>query len=128
MKPLIVNQVLKARDKNGDGVLNFQEYLGDRGEGKDKEWLLTEKDRFDQELDKNGDNSLNREEILAWIVPSNEEIATEEVNHLFAGADGDVDGLLSFEEILNNHDLFVGSEATDYGDHLHNLGRFEDEL
>ena len=35
----------KARDKNGDGMLNFQEYIGERGEGKDREWLLTEKDR-----------------------------------------------------------------------------------
>ena len=34
-----------------------------------------------------------------------------QVNHLFAGADGDVDGVLSFEEILNNHELFVGSEV-----------------
>ncbi len=39
--------MLKARDKNGDGVLSFQEYIGDRGEGKDKEWLLTEKDRYE---------------------------------------------------------------------------------
>ena len=36
--------------------------------------------------------------------------------------------ILTFDEVLNNHDLFVGSEATDYGDHLHNLHRFEDEL
>ena len=36
--------------------------------------------RFDSELDKNGDASLNTEEILAWIIPSNEEIATDEVN------------------------------------------------
>lgn len=35
--------------------------------------------RFDNELDKNGDNLLSKEEILAWIIPSNEEIATEEV-------------------------------------------------
>ena len=35
--------------------------------------------RFDSELDKNGDSSLNTEEILAWIIPSNEEIATDEV-------------------------------------------------
>ena len=38
--------------------------------------------RFDSELDKNGDASLNTEEILAWIIPSNEEIATDEVNNL----------------------------------------------
>ncbi len=28
-----------------------------------------------------------------------------------AGADTDVNGVLSFEEILDNHDLFVGSEV-----------------
>ena len=36
--------------------------------------------RFDSELDKNGDASMNTEEILAWIIPSNEEIATDEVD------------------------------------------------
>ena len=29
-----------------------------------------------------------------------------------------------FLQVLNNHDLFVGSEATDYGDHLHNLHKW----
>lgn len=56
------------------------------------------------------------------------EIAEEEVEHLFASADDDHDGLLSFAEILDHHDVFVGSEATDYGDHLNNIHRFEDEL
>jgi len=128
MRPHVLEQVLSTKDLDGDGQLTFQEFVGERGEGKDKEWLITEKDRFDEELDKNGDNVLNKEEILAWIIPSNEEIANDEVDHLFSGADEDVDGQLSFEEVLKNHDLFVGSEATDYGDHLHNLDRFEDEL
>jgi len=128
MKPHVLEQVLKDRDTNGDGSIDFQEFVGSRGEGKDKEWLLSEKDRFDTELDKDGDNLLSREEILAWIIPSNEDIAEEEVSHLFAGADNDHNDLLSFKEILDNHDLFVGSEATDYGDHLHNLERFQDEL
>jgi len=128
MRPHVLEQVLSSKDLDGDGQLTFQEFVGERGEGKDKEWLITEKERFDEELDKNGDNVLNKEEILAWIIPSNEEIANDEVDHLFSGSDEDVDGKLSFEEVLNNHDLFVGSEATDYGDHLHNLDRFEDEL
>lgn len=85
---------MKEKDTDGDGELSFQEYVGDRGQGKDKEWLISEKERlvkffisrksfssrFDSELDKNGDSSLNTEEILAWIIPSNEEIATDEVN------------------------------------------------
>jgi hypothetical protein len=44
------------------------------------EWIQVVAFRFDVELDKNGDNSLNREEILGWIVPSNQDIATEEVS------------------------------------------------
>ena len=47
---------------------------------------------------------------------------------MFAGADADMDDLLKFDEILKNHELFVGSEATDYGAHLENLAKFEDEL
>lgn len=50
------------------------------------------------------------------------------MDHLFAGADDDLDGILSLDEILDHHDLFVGSEATDYGEHLHNPDRFVDEL
>jgi hypothetical protein len=37
-----------------------------------------------------------------------------QVNHLMAGADTDVNGVLSFEEILDNHDLFVGSEVNHF--------------
>lgn len=56
------------------------------------------------------------------------EIAEEEVVHLFAASDDDHDDLLSIKEVLNHYDIFVGSEATDYGDHLHNIHHFDDEL
>jgi len=128
LKPHVLEQVLKDKDTDKNGELSFQEYVGLRGQDKDKEWLIEEKDRFDNELDKNGDNVLNKDEILAWIIPSNEEIAKEEVDHLFAGADEDMNDFLTFAEVLKNHELFVGSEATDYGDHLTNLHKFEDEL
>lgn len=54
------------------------------------------------------------------------DIAKDEVDHLFASADDDHDDLLSFEEILEHNDVFVGSEATDYGDHLHNMHLFDE--
>jgi hypothetical protein len=41
-----------------------------------------------------------------------------QVNHLMAGADTDVNGVLSFEEILDNHDLFVGSEVNQFCIHI----------
>jgi hypothetical protein len=56
------------------------------------------------------------------------EIADEEVIHLFASSDDDHDDLLKFDEILDHHEIFVGSEVTDYGDHLHNIHIFQDEL
>ena len=72
--------MLEEKDDDKDGQLSFQEYVGVRGKDKDKEWLIEEKDRFDNELDRNGDNVLSKEEIYAWIIPSNEEIAKDEVN------------------------------------------------
>lgn len=56
------------------------------------------------------------------------EIAEEEVSHLFAASDDDHDEVLTFDEILDKHEIFVGSEATDYGEHLHNIHYFQDEL
>lgn len=56
------------------------------------------------------------------------EIAGEEVDHLFETSDDDQDGILSFDEVVAHHDTFVGSEATDYGDHIHNIHQFTDEL
>jgi len=128
MKPHVLRQVLDEKDADKDGELSFQEYIGLRGQDKDKEWLIEEKDRFDNELDKNGDNALSKEEIFAWIIPSNEDIAKDEVDHLFAGADEDMNEFLTFEEVIKHHELFVGSEATDYGEHLTKLHKFEDEL
>ncbi|XP_067006847.2 reticulocalbin-2 [Anabrus simplex] len=128
MLPLILKQTLEEKDLDGDGFISFQEYIGERGKLQDKEWLVAEKDKFDHEYDKDGDGKLNGPEILSWVVPSNDEIAEDEVSHLFAASDDNHDEMLSMEEILDHHDTFVGSEATDYGDHLHNIHVFQDEL
>ncbi|KAG0711412.1 Reticulocalbin-2 [Chionoecetes opilio] len=72
--------------------------------------------------------SLTPDEYTQPSLTPDEDIAEDEVDHLFGSADDDGDDLLSFLEVLDHHDVFVGSEATDYGDHLHNLDRFEDEL
>lgn len=65
---------------------------------------------------------------VLYLIQIFSEIADEEVDHLFAHSDDDHDNVLSFEEILDHHETFVGSEVTDYGDHLHNIHHFEDEL
>lgn len=72
MLPLLLNQTLAEKDSNRDGVISFQEFLGDTGRDHDKSWLLAEKDRFDHEYDKDKDGILNGSEILSWVVPTNE--------------------------------------------------------
>ena len=66
--------------------------------------------------------------FLWYLLCCIRETAASEVKHLFASADANEDGLLGFDEILDHHEVFVGSEVTDYGEHLHNLDRFQDEL
>ncbi|CAG9853696.1 unnamed protein product [Phyllotreta striolata] len=128
MLPVILEQTLKDKDKDGDNAISFEEYMAGRGNDIAKEELISEKTKFDQQLDKNHDGKLEGNEILSWVVPSNDEIAQEEVDHLFAHSDDNHDDILTFEEILEHHDTFVGSEVTDYGDHLHNIHHFDDEL
>ena len=69
--PIVLNQTLDEKDVDGNGVIDFQEYVGESASNEDKEWLLAEKEKFDA-LDKNRSGFLESEEILKWIVPSDE--------------------------------------------------------
>ncbi|CAG9784705.1 unnamed protein product [Diatraea saccharalis] len=123
MHPYLVNQTLREKDRNNDGKIDFDEYVGDRGSHEDKAWMISERDKFDHELDLDGDGSLDLMEIEKWVIPDNDEIAEEEVEHLVATADEDRDGALSFAEVLRHRHVFVGS------DQRHALGEhFDDEL
>lgn len=76
MLPIILNQTLRDKDVDKDGMISFQEFLGDSARDRDKNWLISEKERFDGEYDKDGDGLLNGNEILSWVVPSNEYVHT----------------------------------------------------
>ena len=65
-----------------NGLLSLEEFIGKRSEDhdEDSEWLDSEKERFSQELDKDGNGFLNDEEIVAWIIPEGyQSPATDEV-------------------------------------------------
>uniref|UniRef100_A0A1A9WK75 Reticulocalbin-3 n=1 Tax=Glossina brevipalpis TaxID=37001 RepID=A0A1A9WK75_9MUSC len=128
MLPIVLEQTMRQKDTNSDGKIDFREYVGDEAEQRDKEWLITEKERYDKDYDLNNDGVLIGNEVLSWVVPNNEIVATDEVDHLFASTDENHDNRLSYQEILDNYETFVGSEVTDYGDHLQNIHRLTDEL
>ena len=52
-------------------------------------------------------------------MPSDYDHSASESQHLIHEADSNRDGSLSKQEILDHYDLFVGSQATDFGAALH---------
>lgn len=129
MQNILYEETMKKKDADGDGYLTLDEFASeDADRPLSSEQFVVEKERFEMDYDKNGDKKLDKQETLNWLLPGNEEIAEQEADHLLENGDTDKDGKLSIHEIVDHHDLFVGSEATDYGEHLHNTSRFTDEL
>ena len=120
MKDLIVLETMEDIDKDKDGKISLSEYIGDMYGGEDAdeepEWVKSEKEQFATYRDKDGDGYMNEEEVKAWIMPSDFDHAEAEARHLIYEADSDADQQLTKEEILNKYDVFVGSQATDFGE------------
>lgn len=126
MRDVVVAETVEDIDKNKDGYVDAEEYIGDmyRPEdypelnGKEPDWVQSERDMFKEHRDKDGDGRLNQEEMRDWIMPVGFDHAEAEARHLVGIADDNKDGKLSLEEILAHYDTFVGSQATDYGEQL----------
>lgn len=62
---------------------------GEDGEEFDPAWIADEEEDFREELDKNGDGKLDREEVEAWVMPNDYYSLVEEAKHLISEADSD---------------------------------------
>lgn len=83
-----------------------------------EEDIIAEQENF-KFSDSDGDGTLNKEEVMKWVSPNLELLAEEEAGHLLEETDKNKDGQLTVEEVIAEHELWVGSEATDYGELLH---------
>lgn len=116
MRDLEMKRAMQDYDKNKDTAISFDEYLGD-GEH-DKETKEAEKEQF-VSYDRNKNGKLEGDEIKTWILPDHRDSALEEAVHLIGESDANKDGKLTKPEIQDKHDLWVGSQATDFGRSLH---------
>jgi len=123
MRDIVVSETLDDIDKDGDGLISLEEYVGDmfRGDGDEStepDWVKTERESFNEVRDENGDGFMDAEEVKKWILPSDYDHTEAEAKHLIYESDVDGDAKLSKEEIMEKYDLFVGSQATDFGEAL----------
>uniref|UniRef100_I3MNA4 Reticulocalbin-3 n=1 Tax=Ictidomys tridecemlineatus TaxID=43179 RepID=I3MNA4_ICTTR len=95
MRDIVIAETLEDLDKNKDGYVQVEEYI------------------------------LDGNEVGHWVLPPSQDQPLVEANHLLHESDTDKDGRLSKAEILGNWNMFVGSQATNYGE---DLTRHHDEL
>lgn len=129
MHDVLYRLAMRRKDLDGDGRLSFDEFMrNERGEQSDpsSESYLVDKDKFENDLDRNKDGYLEKEETIKWLIPDQHEIANDEAEHLIAVCDENKDGQLSLDEIVSNYEVFVESELTDHGERLKEL--HHDEL
>jgi len=127
IKASVLAEALNSVDTDGDGKISLQEYLKDWHQTPtniDEEFMELETDRFKDEYDRDSNGFIEADELIFWLSPDNTEIAIDEAEHLIDMCDEDEDERLTPDEIVDNHDLWVDSDATEYGAQL----RHYDEL
>ena len=79
-------------------------------------------------LDRNHDGVVDRDEIHQWVLGELQSGAEDEADDLVRQADTDNDEKLSEKEIVEKHEVFVGSAATNEGKQLHFIRQGDEDL
>lgn len=118
MRSIVIEEAVRDLDVDQSNTIDIDEYI--REMTRDSYDMSNEsrerhKADFKKHRDLNNDGKLDVEEVGSWVMPEGFDHAESEAKYLISMSDGDNDGKLSKQEIIDNHVLFVGSAATEYG-------------
>ncbi|CAG5111517.1 Oidioi.mRNA.OKI2018_I69.chr2.g5819.t1.cds [Oikopleura dioica] len=129
---LAIEWALRSADKNKDKKISFEEYMSDFREDPGsnlehygEEFTDQEEQRFQEDLDLDGDGFIAGDELKYWLGPDNIAIAIEESDHIFDSVDSDEDNLITIHEMLEGFQTFIDSDVTEFGGQLRHI---KDEL
>lgn len=116
---------LESLDNDGDGRVSMDEYVAlppgevpPDVEQREKQWQERQRTEF-RHIDLNGDGSLDRAELEAFLNPRNPLHAKNEAQELLDGADANRDAQLAWSEVESDAHLFLGSKLVDAAQSLH---------
>ncbi|CAH8607331.1 unnamed protein product [Dicrocoelium dendriticum] len=124
MKDAIIEELLETVDMDKDGKVSEKEYLDDLARSyqtplvpgqPDPDWVAREREQYQKYRDLDHNGYMDKAEVGEWIMPADYDAVDAETQHLFYHADSDKDNVLTEQEILDQQDLFVSSQATNYG-------------
>ncbi|CAL2032466.1 unnamed protein product [Caenorhabditis brenneri] len=125
----IVNDLIDAYDKDNDRVITRDEFVngipGSIDESNPEFATMEEEekkrrlDEFNQEIDSNSDGEASFRELYEYLDPQNFRMASKEVNDIMMLTDGNNDGKLSLEEMLQRDWLLARSSLLSARNSLH---------
>ena len=118
MRSIVIEEAVRDLDKDRSNTIDIEEYIHEMTRDSydmSNESRERHKADFKKHRDLNQDGKLDFEEVGSWVMPEGFDHAESEAKYLISMSDSDSDGKLSKQEIIDNHVLFVGSAATEYG-------------
>lgn len=123
---MMVDEFTPSFDTNHDGIISIEEFtalppgeVDEDGAEMDKQYQEERRREFKEDMDSNGDDKVDRDEMMAYLDPRHKQHALKEAEYLMRSSDRNMDGNISEHEMLMSYSVFTGSSFSNFAQVLH---------